>query len=139
MVVGYGQIIPQTIIGLPRYGCVNVHASLLPKYRGAAPINWAIVNGETVTGVTTMLIEKRLDAGDMLLRLETEILPEETAPELAARLAPLGARLLTDTLDSLAKGAITPEKQDETQTSLRADSQARGRLDRLAAHRAGNL
>jgi methionyl-tRNA formyltransferase len=117
VVVGYGQIIPQTIIDLPRYGIVNVHASLLPKYRGAAPLNWAIVNGETTTGVTTMRIEKRLDAGDMLLKRETAIGPAETAPELAARLAPLGAGLLIETLDGLAAGTIQPEKQSEAEAS----------------------
>jgi methionyl-tRNA formyltransferase len=117
VVVGYGQIIPQTIIDLPPLGIVNVHASLLPKYRGAAPINWAIVNGETTTGVTTMRIEKRLDAGDILLRRETEIGPGETAPELAERLAPMGAGLLLETLDGLAAGSITPEKQNEAEAT----------------------
>ena len=117
MVVGYGQIIPQTIIDLPRYSIVNVHSSLLPKYRGAAPINWAIVNGETITGVTTMQIEKRLDAGDILLRRDTAIGPAETASELAQRLAPMGAELLIETLESLAAGAITPQKQNETEAT----------------------
>lgn len=117
VVVGYGQIIPQTIIDLPRFGIVNVHSSLLPKYRGAAPINWAIVNGETTTGVTTMRIERRLDTGDMLLRRETAIGPVETAPELAERLAPMGAGLLIETLDGLAAGTVTPEKQDEAQAT----------------------
>lgn len=112
-VVGYGQLIPQSIIELPPLGCVNVHSSLLPKYRGAAPMNWAIVNGETVTGVTTMLIEKRLDAGDILMMRETPIGPDETAPELAARLAPMGADLLIETLDRLDRGEITPRKQIE--------------------------
>jgi methionyl-tRNA formyltransferase len=117
VVVGYGQIIPQTIIDLPRYGIVNVHSSLLPKYRGAAPINWAIANGETQTGVTTMRIEKRLDAGDMLLKRETAIGPAETAPQLAERLAPIGAELLIETLEGLAAGAITPEKQNEAEAT----------------------
>jgi len=117
VVVGYGQIIPQTIIDLPRYGIVNVHSSLLPKYRGAAPMNWAIANGETTTGVTTMRIEKRLDAGDMLLKRETAIGPAETAPELAERLAPMGAELLIETLEGLAAGAITPGKQNEAAAS----------------------
>jgi len=117
VVVGYGQIIPQAMIDLPRYGIVNVHASLLPKYRGAAPINWAIGNGEKTTGVTTMRIEKRLDAGDMLLRRETPIGPSETAPELAGRLAPLGAELLIETLDGLGAGTITPEKQNEDEAT----------------------
>jgi methionyl-tRNA formyltransferase len=117
VVVGYGQIIPQTIIDLPQYGIVNVHSSLLPKYRGAAPIHWAIANGETTTGVTTMRIEKRLDAGDVLLRRETAIGPSETAPELAERLAPLGAELLIETLEGLAARTITPEKQDEAEAT----------------------
>lgn len=113
VVVGYGQFIPQSIIDLPPLGCVNVHSSLLPKYRGAAPMNWAIVNGETATGVTTMLIEKRLDAGDILLMRETPIGPDETTPELAARLAPMGADLLIETLERLDRGEITPRKQIE--------------------------
>ena len=113
VVVGYGQIIPQSIIDLPRLGIVNVHSSLLPKYRGAAPMNWAIANGETTTGVTTMRIEKRLDAGDMLLKRETAIGAAETAPELAARLAPAGAELLIETIEGLAAGSITPQKQNE--------------------------
>jgi methionyl-tRNA formyltransferase len=117
VVVGYGQIIPQTIIDLPRHGIVNVHSSLLPKYRGAAPMNWAIANGETTAGVTTMRIEKRLDAGDMLLKQETAIGPMETAPELAARLAPMGAALLIETLEGLAAGTITPEKQQEAEAT----------------------
>jgi methionyl-tRNA formyltransferase len=117
VVVGYGQIIPQSIIDLPRLGIVNVHSSLLPKYRGAAPMNWAIANGETTTGVTTMRIEKRLDAGDMLLKRETAIGPAETASELAARLAPAGAELLIETIEGLAAGSITPEKQNEADAS----------------------
>lgn len=117
VVVGYGQIIPQAIIDLPRHGIVNVHSSLLPKYRGAAPMNWAIANGETTTGVTTMRIEKRLDAGDMLLKRETAIGPAETAPELAERLAPIGAGLLLETIEGLAAGTITPEKQDEAEAT----------------------
>ena len=94
VVVGYGQIIPQSIIDIPPHGIINVHASLLPKYRGAAPIQWAIANGETRTGVTTMRIDAGLDTGDMLLKWETEIGPEEDALELGARLAIAGADLL---------------------------------------------
>src|SRR3954451_6935133 len=97
VVVGYGQIIPQSIIDLPRLGIVNVHASLLPKYRGAAPIQWAIARGEAHTGVTTMQIDAGLDTGDMLLKSETAIGPEEDAFELGARLAPQGAGLLVET------------------------------------------
>ena len=117
VVVGYGQILPQSILDLPRWGCVNVHASLLPKYRGAAPINWAIANGETVTGVTTMRIEKRIDAGDMLLKREVEIGPLESAPELAGRLARVGADLLVETLAGLEQGTLVGEKQDETEAT----------------------
>jgi methionyl-tRNA formyltransferase len=118
VVVGYGQIIPQSVIDIPPLGIINVHASLLPKYRGAAPIQWAIVNGETRTGVTTMRIDAGLDTGDMLLKAEMEIGPEETAVELAARLAPLGAGLLIETLKGLAAGSIVPEKQDSAQATL---------------------
>ena len=113
IVVGYGQIIPQTIIDLPRLGIVNVHASLLPKYRGAAPIQWAIANGESVTGVTTMLINAGLDTGDMLLKGETPIGPDETADELSVRLAAIGADLAVDTVNGLESGEIRPEPQNE--------------------------
>jgi methionyl-tRNA formyltransferase len=111
VVVGYGQIIPQSIIDLPPHGIINVHGSLLPKYRGAAPIQWAIANGETHTGVTTMRINAGLDTGDLLLKWETAIGPEETAPELSARLAPAGAQLLVDTLARLE--SIRPEPQND--------------------------
>ena len=113
VVVGYGQIIPQRIIDLPRHGCVNVHSSLLPKYRGAAPVNWAIARGETVTGVCTMKIVKRLDAGDVLLCRETPIGENETASEVMERLAPLGAELLIETLAGIEAGAISPRPQDD--------------------------
>ena len=118
VVVGYGQIIPRTVLDLPLLGCVNVHASLLPKYRGAAPINWAIVRGETTTGVTTMLIEERLDAGDMLIERETPIGPDETAVELAERLAPMGADLAVETLAGLEHGLITPRKQNDADATF---------------------
>jgi len=118
VVVGYGQIIPQTIIDLVPIGIINVHASLLPKYRGAAPIQWAIANGETRTGVTTMRIDAGLDTGDMLLKAETEIGPEETAPELSARLAEMGARLLIETMNGLQAGTIAAEPQDHAHHSL---------------------
>ena len=116
VVVGYGQIIPQSMIDLAPRGIVNVHASLLPKYRGAAPIQWAIANGETRTGVTTMQINAGLDTGDILLARETEIGPEETAIQLGERLAIMGAELLVETLDGL--DAITPRKQDDPQASF---------------------
>jgi methionyl-tRNA formyltransferase len=112
VVVGYGQIIPQSIIDMAPMGIFNVHASLLPKYRGAAPVQWAIVRGETRTGVTTMQIDAGLDTGDMLLKAETEIGPEENAVELAARLADIGADLLVQTLAGIGAGSIFPEKQD---------------------------
>jgi methionyl-tRNA formyltransferase len=118
VVVGYGQIIPQSVIDIPPYGIINVHASLLPKYRGAAPIQWAIARGETRTGVTTMQIDAGLDTGDMLLQAETEIGPEETAVDLGGRLAPMGAELLIETLAGLAAGTIGPQKQDSTQATL---------------------
>lgn len=113
VVVGYGQIIPQSIIDLAPLGILNVHGSLLPKYRGAAPIQWAIANGETVTGVTTMRIDAGLDTGDMLLKAETQIEPDENAVMLGRRLAPIGADLLVRTLDGLVNSEILPEKQDD--------------------------
>jgi len=115
VVVGYGQIIPQSIIDIPPHGIINVHASLLPKYRGAAPVQWAIANGETTTGVTTMRIDAGLDTGDMLLKAETEIGAEETAAELGARLARIGADLLVETLAAL--DTIVPQKQDQSQAT----------------------
>jgi methionyl-tRNA formyltransferase len=115
VVVGYGQIIPQSIIDLPRHGILNVHASLLPKYRGAAPVQWAIAKGEIMTGVTTMRIDAGLDTGDMLLRAETAIGSEETAIELGNRLATMGADLLVETLDRITD--IQPEKQDNAQAT----------------------
>jgi methionyl-tRNA formyltransferase len=118
VVVGYGQIIPQKIIDLPRYGILNVHASLLPKYRGAAPIQWTIAKGETHTGVTIMQIDAGLDTGDMLLKAALTIGQSETAPELSARLAPLGADLLLEALRQIEDGAAKPEKQRNDEASL---------------------
>lgn len=118
VVVGYGQIIPQSIIDIPRLGIINVHASLLPKYRGAAPIQWAIANGESVTGVTTMRINAGLDTGDMLLKWETAIQPEDNALTLGQRLATAGAALLVDTLKGLEQGAVTPIPQDDSEATL---------------------
>ncbi len=111
-VVGYGQMIPKRIRNLSPYGCVNVHSSLLPKYRGAAPVNWAIVRGETRTGVTTMRISREMDAGDIFLSSETAIRPDETAAGLNRRLAPVGARLLLQTLAGLEAGTVSPTPQD---------------------------
>ena len=113
VVVGYGQIIPQSIIDIPPKGIVNVHGSLLPKYRGAAPIQWAIANGETRTGVTTMQIDAGMDTGDMLLKWETEIGPEENAEELGRRLAQAGAELLVRTL----RDNPPPVKQDSAEAT----------------------
>ncbi|MFL6465691.1 MAG: methionyl-tRNA formyltransferase [Bryobacteraceae bacterium] len=118
VVVGYGQIIPQTIIDLPPYGILNVHASLLPKYRGAAPIQWAIANGEKQTGVTIMQIDAGLDTGDMLLKASAEIHPDETAPELSKRLATLGADLLIGAIKQIEEGRVRREKQDHSQATL---------------------
>jgi methionyl-tRNA formyltransferase len=117
VVVGYGQIIPQNIIDIPRLGILNVHASLLPKYRGAAPIQWAIANGESETGVTIMQIDAGLDTGDMLSAWRTPIDPDETAPELAARLAPNGANLLIRTLDELNAGRTLRLKQNDAEAT----------------------
>lgn len=117
VVVGYGQIIPQSVIDLAPLGIINVHASLLPKYRGAGPVQWAIVNGETRTGVTTMRIDAGLDTGEMLLKAETEIGPEETAVELGVRLAAMGAELLVTTLTGLVRRTIVGEKQNDAEAS----------------------
>ncbi|HXL22792.1 MAG TPA: methionyl-tRNA formyltransferase [Candidatus Dormibacteraeota bacterium] len=111
-IIAYGQIIPVRLLPIPKLGWINVHASLLPKYRGAAPINRAIANGETKTGVTTMRIDAGMDTGEMLLRREIEIAPAETAPELAARMAELGAPLLAETLRGIVAGTIQPQMQD---------------------------
>ncbi len=113
----FGQILSREILEIPSLGCINVHASLLPKYRGAAPIQWAVINGEKVTGVTTMFTDIGLDTGDMLLKRELEILPNETAGELFDRLSVLGAQVLLDTLKSLEAGTLVRVKQDETQAS----------------------
>ena len=117
VVVGYGQIIPQSIIDLAPLGIINVHASLLPKYRGAAPVQWAILNGETSTGVTTMRIDAGLDTGDMLLKARREIGAEENAIELGNRLAILGADLLITTLEHLARGDLIPERQNSAEAT----------------------
>ena len=118
VVVGYGQIIPQAIIDIPRYGILNVHASLLPQFRGAAPIQWAVARGAEKTGVTIMIIDAGLDTGDMLAKWETAIDPNETAPELSCRMASAGAELLVNTLSKWIDGEICPEKQDNRQSSL---------------------
>jgi len=118
VIIAYGQIISQRLIDIPRLGWVNLHASLLPKYRGAAPINWAILNGETRTGLTTMQIDAGLDTGPMLLKYETEIGRDETAPELTVRLAEAGAPLIAETLRGLDGGTIRAIPQDHSQATL---------------------
>jgi methionyl-tRNA formyltransferase len=118
VVVGYGKIIPQAIIDIPAHGIINVHASLLPKYRGAAPVQWAIANGETRTGVTTMRIDAGLDTGDILFQRETPIEQDETAVDLGSRLAAMGAGLLVETLDGVRNGSIVPRKQDSAAASF---------------------
>ncbi len=117
VIIAYGQIIPARLLPIPKLGWINLHASLLPKYRGAAPINWAIVNGETRTGVTTMRIDAGMDTGEMLLQREVEIGASETAPELAIRMAHLGAPLMAETLRVLAAGTITPKVQNHAEAS----------------------
>jgi methionyl-tRNA formyltransferase len=118
IVVGYGRIIPQWMIDLPPLGNINLHASLLPKYRGAAPIQWAIASGETVTGNTTMRIDSGLDTGDILLQQEVAIEPEDTSESLAPRLAEAGANLLVETLKGLQAGSVHPRPQDNARSSL---------------------
>lgn len=114
IVVAYGQILPETILKIPPYGCINVHASLLPKYRGAAPINWAIIHGEKETGVTTMLMDKGMDTGPILLQERVSIELEDTAGSLHNKLAKLGADLLIRTLERLESGTLHPQPQDHT-------------------------
>ena len=113
VVAAYGQILPKAVLDVPRYGCVNIHGSLLPKYRGAAPIQAAVLNGDKITGVTTMLMDVGLDTGDILMKKETPIGENETAAELFDRLAILGGELILDTLAALEQGTVTPQKQDE--------------------------
>src|ERR1700753_2218325 len=117
IVVGYGRIIPQWMLDLPPLGNINLHASLLPKFRGAAPIQWAIAMGESITGVTTMRINAGLDTGDILLQAEERIGPEDTAVTLAPRLAQSGAELIIATLAGLQSGSVTPTPQDDTKAT----------------------
>ncbi|HTB97170.1 MAG TPA: methionyl-tRNA formyltransferase [Terracidiphilus sp.] len=118
VVVAYGRIIPPWMLALPRLGCINLHASLLPKYRGAAPIQWAVAMGETVTGNTTMLLEEGLDTGPILLQQEIAIGPEQTASDLFDVLAERGAPLVVETLEGLKDGSLQPKRQDESQATL---------------------
>ena len=114
VVAAYGKILPKSVLELPKYGCVNVHGSLLPKYRGAAPIQQSVLDGEAETGITTMLMGEGLDTGDILLQRATPIGENETAAELFDRLADIGAQLLLETLEKLEEGCITPIKQDDS-------------------------
>jgi methionyl-tRNA formyltransferase len=116
VIIAYGQIIPARLLSIPKHGWINLHASLLPKYRGAAPINWAIANGETRTGLTTMRIDAGMDTGDILLQHELGIGPKETAPELAARMS--GAPLIEETLRGLAAGTMIPRPQNHAEATL---------------------
>jgi len=117
VIIAYGQIIPARLLTIPRLGWLNLHASLLPRYRGAAPIHWAIANGETITGLTTMQIDARMDTGPTLLRREVEIGPDETAPELAARMSAIGAELIAESLVRFDRGEISTTPQDEKSAS----------------------
>ncbi len=118
VIIAYGQIIPARLLSIPKHGWINLHASLLPKYRGAAPINWAIANGETRTGLTTMRIDAGMDTGDILLQHELGIGPKETASELAARMSEAGPPLIEETLRGLAAGSIIPRPQNHAEATL---------------------
>ena len=118
VVTAFGRILHAPILRLPPRGCVNVHGSLLPKYRGAAPVQWAVINGETETGITTMLMDEGMDTGPMLLQEKLNILPDDTAGTLAPRLAELGGRLLVDTIAQLKTGTLMPKKQDDEQATM---------------------
>lgn len=113
VVAAFGQILTEEILGMPRYGCVNIHASLLPKYRGAGPIQWAIINGEKITGVTIMQMDKGIDTGDMLLKTEVPIASDETGDTLHDKLAAAGARLIVEALAKIEAGDVTPVRQND--------------------------
>jgi methionyl-tRNA formyltransferase len=136
VIIAYGQIIPRRLLTIPRLGWLNLHGSLLPRYRGAAPVHWAIANGETITGLTTMQIDPGMDTGPTLLRREVEIGPEETAPELAARMSAIGAELIVESLLKFDRAEISPASQAESGVShapiLKKED---GRIDwKLPAH-----
>lgn len=130
VVVAFGQILPEVILDLPKYGCINVHASLLPKYRGASPIQWAVIDGEKESGVTTMLMDKGVDTGDMLLQKKMTLAQKETGGSLFDRLSVLGAELLVETLKGLEEGTIerTPQNHDEA-THTKKIEKSLGKLD----------
>src|SRR5499433_1514289 len=117
-VAAFGRILPPAILNLPPRGCINVHGSLLPKYRGAGPIQWAIINGETETGITTMLMDEGMDTGAMLLQEKISIAPDDTAGSLSPRLAEVGGRLLVETIAKLNAGTLVPRSQDHGQATL---------------------
>ena len=130
VVVAYGRILPQEILDVPLRGCVNIHGSLLPRYRGAAPIQWSVIRGETVTGVTSMFMDAGMDTGDIIDTLTTPIGENETAGELFERLAPLGARLLSTTLAAIADGTVTRRPQNDAEATMAPMlEKAMGRLD----------
>jgi len=130
VVAAFGQILPEEILTMPKYGCVNIHASLLPKYRGAGPIQWAIINGEKITGVTIMQMEKGLDTGDMLFQKQVEIAPEETADTLHDKLAAAGAELIVEVIPKIEAGEVTPVKQrDEDSSYAKMLTKAMGKID----------
>lgn len=130
VVAAFGQILSEEILAMPRYGCVNIHASLLPKYRGAGPIQWSIINGEKITGVTIMQMEKGLDTGDMLLQRSVEIAPDETADTLHDKLAAVGAGLIVEAISKIESGEIVPEKQrDEDSSYAKMLTKDMGRID----------
>lgn len=135
VVVAYGRIIPPAILTLPPKGCINVHASLLPKYRGAAPIQWSIVRGETKTGVTTMLMDEGLDTGDILLMEETEILSDDNAVTLGSRLSEMGADLLIATIRGIVQGMIRPVSQTGESTYAPIIRKEDGKIDWRASAR----
>ncbi len=117
VVVAYGKILPEEVLEIPKYGCINIHASLLPRYRGAAPIQWALINGDKETGITSMLMDAGLDTGDMLLTEEVKIQSDDTAGTLFERLSKVGAEVLSDTIQGLKDNSIIPVKQDDSKAT----------------------
>lgn len=117
IVVAYGRILNEEVLNMPKYGCINVHGSLLPQYRGAGPIQWSVINGEKMTGVTTMFMEKGLDSGDMLIKREMEIFDDDTYGTLGERMSFVGAQVLKETLEMLEKGTLNPEKQNHDEST----------------------
>lgn len=120
VVIAYGKLLPKTVLDIPKYGCVNIHGSLLPRLRGAAPIQRAVIDGDEETGVTSMLMDVGLDTGDMLIKESVKILPDETAGELFERLSILGTKVLFETLEKMENGTITREKQDDSKSTYAA-------------------